>query len=653
MKKFLLRFLIICPFIGFGQAKDSTSVLKEVVVYTFEKSRNLVNNPDAVVRVNSKLLNIQSQSSFVNSLNSQAGVRMEERSPGSYRMAIRGSALRSPFGVRNVKIYWNNLPITDAGNNTYLNVLDPAMFNSVDIIKGPTGGIYGSGTGGTILLNTQTMEESSVKLTQYYNSIGGYKQNTDIQFGNNRIFLGVQNQRGFREQSDLSRLFLAYEGNYRLRKTGNLNLLAYSSKLKYQTPGGLTLNQYNSNPRQARPPGGPNKGAVEQKAEFQIQSLFLGANLENKWNSEWSWNWGNVLQINSVTNPTIRNYEERIEPNFSSRGVIHYQTNKVFSFDIGMEYQRGKFNSNTYGNFFGLKDTLQTTLNTRIQQLTFFNQADFVLNQRVDLSLSASLNYLNYEFKSSELIASPRISLVYKVHANHRIVGKVSHGFSPPSIAELRPSTGIFDKNLRAEKGWNKELIYRGNLVNKKINWTVNGYIFNLKETIVLKTGENGADYYINAGASIQKGIEASLSWNNRWQEALISLTIQDFKFKDYQSGGQDFSGKFLPGIPQKSLFITEIFHINPKIDWSFQMQQTGKIYLNDANLVELPASAIYNSRINYHWMIKGKKCVSWIYLDNIFDIKYSLGPDLNAFGGRYYNLAPGRNFSIGLNLEI
>ena len=34
------------------------------------------------------------------------GVRMEERTPGSYRLSIRGSLLRSPFGIRNVKVYF-------------------------------------------------------------------------------------------------------------------------------------------------------------------------------------------------------------------------------------------------------------------------------------------------------------------------------------------------------------------------------------------------------------------------------------------------------------------------------------------------------------------------------------------------------------------
>ena len=74
--------------------------------------------------------------SLVPAMNTVAGVGMEERSPGSYRLSIRGSLLRSPFGVRNIKIYIDDVPLTDATGNTYLNLLDPNHLQSAEIIKG-------------------------------------------------------------------------------------------------------------------------------------------------------------------------------------------------------------------------------------------------------------------------------------------------------------------------------------------------------------------------------------------------------------------------------------------------------------------------------------------------------------------------------------
>jgi iron complex outermembrane receptor protein len=39
--------------------------------------------------------------------------------------------------------------------------------------------------------------------------------------------------------------------------------------------------------------------------------------------------------------------------------------------------------------------------------------------------------------------------------------------------------------------------------------------------------------------------------------------------------------------------------------------------------------------------------------IDNVFDVRYSLGNDFNAAAGRYYNAAPGRNYYAGLSLNL
>jgi iron complex outermembrane receptor protein len=96
----------------------------------------------------SRQLNLQPNNSLVSVMNTLPGIRMEERTPGSYRLSIRGSLLRSPFGVRNVKIYFDEIPLTDAGGNTYLNALDVASLHSLEVLKGPDGSLFGANSGG-------------------------------------------------------------------------------------------------------------------------------------------------------------------------------------------------------------------------------------------------------------------------------------------------------------------------------------------------------------------------------------------------------------------------------------------------------------------------------------------------------------------------
>ncbi len=148
---------------GFAHAQqDSTRLpdstdrktLQEVVVTAYEQNRRLADVPAAIGVLTPGQFNRFGNISIVSAFNSIPGVRMEERSPGSYRLSFRGSTLRSPFGVRNVKVYLDGIPFTDPGGSTYLTQLSPFNIASLEVIKGPAGSLYGAGTGGAVLVKT-------------------------------------------------------------------------------------------------------------------------------------------------------------------------------------------------------------------------------------------------------------------------------------------------------------------------------------------------------------------------------------------------------------------------------------------------------------------------------------------------------------------
>ncbi|HUP12808.1 MAG TPA: Plug domain-containing protein, partial [Niastella sp.] len=89
-----------------GQPRDTASVLQTVIVKAYEQNRQLKEVSAAINVINTAELERYNNTNILPALNATPGVHMEERSPGSYRLNIRGSTLRSPFGVRNVKVYW-------------------------------------------------------------------------------------------------------------------------------------------------------------------------------------------------------------------------------------------------------------------------------------------------------------------------------------------------------------------------------------------------------------------------------------------------------------------------------------------------------------------------------------------------------------------
>src|SRR5665213_2337526 len=132
---------------------DTSKQLQPVTVRGYLSEQPVLGVPASVSVINRQQLQLQPDNSFIPVLNSVPGIRAEERSPGSYRLSIRGSLLRSPFGIRDVKVYYDEIPLTDAGGNTYLNAIDFNSIHNMEILKGPDGSLFGANTGGVVLLS--------------------------------------------------------------------------------------------------------------------------------------------------------------------------------------------------------------------------------------------------------------------------------------------------------------------------------------------------------------------------------------------------------------------------------------------------------------------------------------------------------------------
>src|SRR6185295_14047363 len=254
-RAFLSIFCVIVFGSAYSQAKeDSVRQLNEVTVKAYASDRSSSEVPATIGAVKDFDLNRFSNTSFLPVVNTIPGVRMEERSPGSYRFSIRGSTIRSPFGVRDVKFYWNGLPLTDGGGNTYLNLLDFDAFGRAEIIKGPGASLYGSGTGGVVLLNSPLTNQKMLQVTAVGGGFGLQRYQAKAMLGNakRKIFVNYAHQQadGYRLQSAMRRDAINLEGSFSLGKGSTLQASIFYTDLYYQTPGGLTLAQYTADPKQ-------------------------------------------------------------------------------------------------------------------------------------------------------------------------------------------------------------------------------------------------------------------------------------------------------------------------------------------------------------------------------------------------------------------
>ena len=266
----------ICPA---TQIKIQSQTLQEVTVKAYEQNRKLMQVPAAIAVMSKPQLSRFNNTNILPALNSNPGVRMEERSPGSYRLNIRGSSLRSPFGVRNVKTYYNDIPYTDPGGNTYLNQLGFYNIQSAEVIKGPGSSLYGAGTGGVLLLKTnQTNWHPGLSFDFSAGSFGLNNLNTNLRLGTdafqNTINYLQLSSNGYRDQSELDRKVFTWDLNANLSDKGKITTHFLWGDLFYQTPGALTLAEYTDKSKSCKTKSRTNTGRYLKTKQRFIKKYF-------------------------------------------------------------------------------------------------------------------------------------------------------------------------------------------------------------------------------------------------------------------------------------------------------------------------------------------------------------------------------------------
>ena len=652
-------------------------LLQEVVVSAYEQNRRLADVSAAVGVITTAEWNRYSRMSIVPAMNSIPGVRMEERSPGSYRISFRGSTLRSPFGVRNVKVYLDGIPFTDPGGNTYLTQLAPFDMYSLELIKGPAGSLYGAATGGALLIKTRPNFWQSGFTAEYnYGSFNSNTINAQVRLGNqqggNIINYSHQSSDGYRNHTNLRRDIVTWESMLKNTDKQTLSTYAFYGDLYYQTPGALTLAEYNANPKQSRPAAGANPSAEQSQAAIYQKTFMAGITNTYRISPSFENTTNFYASYTNYKNPTFRNYEFRSEPHFGGRTIFNYTTN-LLHISFGGEAQKGFFQTQDYGNKNGSPDTLQTNDNINAWTYTFFAQADLFFEKGWQASAGLSFNeaFIGIDRISvpgfvprnktfgNEL--APRIALSKKITPNILLYASVSKGFSPPAVSEVLPSTGSINTDLQPENGTSYETGIKSGFFNQRLYVEVIGFYFELQQAIVVRKDSSNADYYTNAGSTTQKGIESQVSYQllpsatgfinsaRLW----ASYTLDNFTYGDFKKNTVNYDGKHLPGVADNTFTGGIDLNSRPGIFLHLTYYYSDKMPLDDANNAYAGAYQLVGGRIGYSTTVQHLNLTVFTGVDNAFNAKYSLGNDINAAGGRYYNAAATANYFVGLTVNF
>lgn len=681
----------LCDSLQFIAIQDHFASASEIVLTGHRDQTTVKNIAAPIALITNHQIKSTDSYSLLPALNTVPGVSMESRGfGGSHRLSIRGSALRSPFAVRNIKMYVDGIPLTSPDGQTPLELLDAADIERLEIIKGPASTIYGSGNGGVILAQTPRIKAGTTTAQASYQagSFGSYRSSASATIGMNnggfRISHIWQDVMGYREQegNHKNQFTMTYQG-YLSAKQRLTAYLTYFDGL-WELPGGLNSVQRDTMPAMAVDFSKLN-GAKLQRERIHGG---IGHRYKGKiFQEETVFYYTNTRKENPYgTSKFHSGFKHEWADGFGGRSDMTFllmSGQNEFKIKAGGEWQSEKYSIIENNIDQGFDGDLKYTYNVSYIQSTIYGLGEMNFGEILSLTAGISKGYTmqdivgftaeDFNFDTTLKIQRqwlPRAAGSIHLNKKWQIYQSYSQGNSLPTIFEVVDNENYtYNLSLRPERGVNNEYGLRCSDNEKGIDFELGYYNFRLKDAILPYQNPDNITLYHNAGETLQRGIEWSFRYHvrNKVTQNSAYSDIQfwtsgsyfNYSFLHYEVGGSDLSGNTIPGIPKAQInsgIQTDIHHKSGKSVTRFQLahyQYLSQVLTNDGTVTTDPysllnLSASHEIRLTHLAKFPFTMRI-FAGVNNLLNADYSSFHQYNASNGNYYNPCPLRNYFTGI----
>ncbi len=680
----LLLFLFCIP--AYSQLKKDTTALSEVVIASPIAS-TLQKTAAAVAVIRAKELERTDGVILTSILNTVPGVYMQQGALNTNRITIRGIGSRTQYGTNKVKAYYEGIPLTTAEGETTIEDIDLETISRIEIIKGPNSTSFGSGLGGVIQLFSKDIlsKESFAKSKTTVGSYGLLQQSFSGGYGTvkSSLFSNYSHLQsdGFRANSAYDRKSFTLHGKQSISDKGSFSFIGNYTRLKAFIASSINETDFKNMPEKAA----ANWAAAQGYESYD--KIVLGLGYQHRLSEKWSFKANVFSNFKDAFEPRPFDILDDKTTSLGLRSTVNFRS-KLYSIpfeaSLGTEMATELYTFSLFENKYqsqpnqgSIEGAEFSSKKQNRNYRNYFLQMDFELTQNLHLETGVALNATQYSledtFKTNTTIEktdytfgnvwSPRLGISYEVAASKNIYASVSKGFSVPSVAETLTPEGEINTNLKPEVGWIYELGFKGNWLQKRLYTEMAFFSTQINNLLVARRTAEDQFVGVNAGESSHKGVELALNYQlvntDRIQlTPYFSGTFNNFKFRDFVDGDNDYSGNALTGVPNKqwnagvdaktaSGFIANASYLN-----------VGSIPMNDSGTKYSESYSLVNIKFGYSLTIlKFLKTEISSGINNLGNSKYaaSILPNAVGFGKalpRYYYPGNPRNYYAGFSVS-
>ena len=667
MLEYINKLILLIPLALFSNAQDSIQKidLENIVVKSTKINSSIQETPlSFTLKSFREEKNYNSQSSFADFIKNTPGVFTTSANNFSQdlRISIRGFGARSAFGIRGVKLIVDGIPETTPDGQSQLDNLPLGLVSNIEILRGPNANLYGNSSGGVISINT--LSNPSEKYYRYSAIFGAYQYQSiqktrilDWKTSNLIVHYDKRRSNGYRDQSGYksSILNLKYINDLD-EKNKIIWQINYTDSPYAFDSGGLNLNEVNEDRRQAR------KNNIDYDTYESVKQIKTGISWNHKKNensyfdsyffyqnrdflSKLPFNFGGIISLE-------RNYYG-LGTKFTKN--INYE-NRNKTLVLGVDHLNQSDDRKRFKNNFGIKgentlDQLEKFITTG---LYIVNQASYSSGFNVRYGIRYEIN--NLGFDSSNMInldkLNPSLGLSYSLNSTDNIFFSFGTSFETPTLNELsnNPNGTGFNKDLKSNNSSNYEIGWRKAFAS--IAFEAVAYITTSDNEILPYEIEEfaGKNFYRNVGSTLRRGFELNSQVFFKSGRLNLSYTLSKNQFKNFVIDGDDLSDKLIPGIPSQMLEIDLIFKLSRKRTLILSNRLIGERYADNLNETLIQSYNVFNIKYSKEVLRNSEFSIG---ANNVFNQEYFDNIRINAFGKRYYEPAPERNFYFGINFSF
>lgn len=663
-----------CLFPGIVVAQDTLSVpvlpgqaLPELTVEAVRGTANAASAPYALaVETNTPDALPRSVLSMERVLRSLPGVWINDRGHFALgeRISVRGMGARAPFGVRGMRVVLDGIPLTMPDGQTVLDVVESSVLRRTELLRSPASLFWGNGSGAVLFLSSAAAPEgarfvSRLRAQALAGSFGQRRILVDglLPFGPHSVQFYASNhtQDGYRAYSSGVRRRAGASARFRTGSSSHVRVMAALALQDTEHPGSLTREQFETDPSMARPAfvearAGKESLHVQAGAAFEreagIGTLRLtGYGVRRQLDNPLTFAYIDLDRTAGGMRAALRRDRGRIRWGVGADGALQHDIRKNFNNarglpgdEIGLDQVEDVASAGAfaYGGF-------QPVQNVQVLAGLRYGTVRFEMDDHLFTNGDQSGNRLFSAW-------SPMLGVSWR-GSGWLLFANYGTAFETPTTTELvnRPDlTGGFNPSLDPQIARGVEVGLRGAL---GAHLFVDAAVFsmNVDGRLISFENELGRDFFRNAGKNTHRGIEGAVQWipHPRWEAAFVAA-VSRFVFRE-----ADLNGNLLPGVPEQRFF-GRVRTDQRSFRVTVEAEAVSEYFTDDANTAVNDGYVVFDALLGHEGFAAGSvRIAPFVEVRNMLNVRYSGSVSINAFGGRYYEPAPGRAFLAGLQLHI